>query len=382
MSKQSILFFTPYLGQNGAEYALVNLLSASKLGETYNVVLVSGYKGELYNLAPESVRVYCINEIQQELKWKIKNKLSTSDVRDDIILGIQKKYNPIFWFINTSVQPHYLQLAMRLKMPVMLYVHELEQRLQRMDASYVSNLRYYPHSILLSSNVVRNEWQDNTDNSKLNVLWPAIDYEISGISDSALIRKQLNIGLEKRLVIGVGNFDENKNPKLFAETARALSHNDEFVFVWVGGDLNTEYAKEIVGQYGTPGTPGAIQFSGWMDRSDYLNLLNASDFMLCTSTFESFGVSLMEGAYLGKPVITTKCGGPEFTVKKGMGLIVENATPPNLANALLSINDGRTEFDANQAKSNSLEYAVENVSSKFKTLIDEMIINLRNLNNN
>jgi len=54
-----------------------------------------------------------------------------------------------------------------------------------------------------------------------------------------------------------------------------------------------------------------------------------------TSHYETFGVVLAEATACGKPIIATKCGGPECIVTSGNGLLVEKGDTESIANALL-----------------------------------------------
>ena len=52
--------------------------------------------------------------------------------------------------------------------------------------------------------------------------------------------------------------------------------------------------------------------------------------MVLPSKYETFGVVLIESLALGRPVIATRCGGPESIVRQQDGLLIE----PNDINAL------------------------------------------------
>jgi len=49
---------------------------------------------------------------------------------------------------------------------------------------------------------------------------------------------------------------------------------------------------------------------------------------------ETFGIALGEAMACGKPVVATRCGGPQFIVTPETGLLVDVADPTALAGAM------------------------------------------------
>jgi len=61
---------------------------------------------------------------------------------------------------------------------------------------------------------------------------------------------------------------------------------------------------------------------------------------------ETFGVVVGEAMACGKPVISTRCGGPEFVVTDETGVLVDVASAESLAGAMAEFLGGRVSFDA------------------------------------
>ncbi|MGL5640670.1 MAG: glycosyltransferase, partial [Paraclostridium sp.] len=66
-----------------------------------------------------------------------------------------------------------------------------------------------------------------------------------------------------------------------------------------------------------------VRFLGDLKRDDVANLIANSDVFALPSRFETFGVVFIEALALGKPIIASKCGGPEDIVNDKNGLLVE-----------------------------------------------------------
>jgi glycosyltransferase involved in cell wall biosynthesis len=65
-----------------------------------------------------------------------------------------------------------------------------------------------------------------------------------------------------------------------------------------------------------------VRFHGALGRDDARQVLRNSDFLVLPSLEETFGVVVVEAMAEGKPVVATRCGGPEEIVDKHVGLLV------------------------------------------------------------
>jgi glycosyltransferase involved in cell wall biosynthesis len=73
-------------------------------------------------------------------------------------------------------------------------------------------------------------------------------------------------------------------------------------------------------------------------RSDVPDLMAVSNVIVLASWFESFGLSLVQGMAMAKPVVATRCGGPEEIVREGeTGFLVPVREPSALADRILTL---------------------------------------------
>jgi glycosyltransferase involved in cell wall biosynthesis len=135
------------------------------------------------------------------------------------------------------------------------------------------------------------------------------------------------------------------------------------------------------------GISSQIKFLGLLSRKEVVNLMKNSHAYVLSSHFETFGVVLVEALALGRPVIATKCGGPESIVTPQDGYLV----PPNevnlLAEAMRSMYEEYCSFDQQKIRERCLDrFSEKAVSSALKELYsyacslsqfsDEIITNL------
>ena len=98
------------------------------------------------------------------------------------------------------------------------------------------------------------------------------------------------------------------------------------------------------------GLGGVCFFDGPRDRDGVRARLQWCDALVVASHHETFGVTVAEALASGRPVIATRCGGPEFVMGDSCGGLVPVADPTALAEAIADLAAGRLEFDADAAR--------------------------------
>jgi glycosyltransferase involved in cell wall biosynthesis len=88
------------------------------------------------------------------------------------------------------------------------------------------------------------------------------------------------------------------------------------------------------------------RFLGMLNREEVIHWMQQCDVFVLPSLGETFGVVLGEAMSCGKPVIATRCGGPEFVVTSETGLLVNTADPVALADAMTKFILNEVTFDA------------------------------------
>lgn len=138
---------------------------------------------------------------------------------------------------------------------------------------------------------------------------------------------------------------ERKGIRYLIEAVKLLSQNidDKFVVV-IGGDGPLRLGLEnLVKQLGVIDN---CRFVGALNRSEVRDWINQSDVFVLPSLGETFGVVLLEAMMCGKPVIATRCGGPDFLVTPEVGVLVDVADSVALAGAMNDFIRNRRKFNA------------------------------------
>lgn len=107
------------------------------------------------------------------------------------------------------------------------------------------------------------------------------------------------------------------------------------------------------------GIESAVYFAGNLNREEIWALLYACDCCVISSDHETLSVPSMEAMAAGKPVVSTRCGGPESIItSEKYGKLVETDNMPAFAEAMLHVIENPTEFDSEVIAS----YCYENYS--------------------
>jgi len=94
------------------------------------------------------------------------------------------------------------------------------------------------------------------------------------------------------------------------------------------------------------GISGYCRFLGLLQRKGVRYWMQSCDVLVLHSLGETFGVVLGEAMACGKPVIATRCGGPEFVVTPETGMLVERRNAIALAEAMEKFISGEVGFDS------------------------------------
>jgi len=109
---------------------------------------------------------------------------------------------------------------------------------------------------------------------------------------------------------------------------------------FVGGDMglakNALYRDGLVAEAARLGLESCVQFAG--PTEDIVDEIQAADVVLNFSQSESFSHTCVEAGLLGRPVIATRCGGPEEIVDDGTtGLLLPVGNKEAMARAMVEL---------------------------------------------
>jgi glycosyltransferase involved in cell wall biosynthesis len=102
------------------------------------------------------------------------------------------------------------------------------------------------------------------------------------------------------------------------------------------------------------GVAPQVTFLGQLTRAAVLEELLAASALVHPSRFETFGVVVIEALACGRPVVATRCGGPEHLVTPADGTLVPVGDVPALGAALVALRERLAAFDPHDLRARCL----------------------------
>ncbi len=143
--------------------------------------------------------------------------------------------------------------------------------------------------------------------------------------------------------VSAGNLNRGKGFDLLLRALAALRDGgvDARLLVMGGGEEETALHALAAAL----GVAEAVRFSGAYRRPDFSRALAESDAFVLASRGETFGVVYAEALACGRPVIATRCGGPEDFVNERNGLLVPVDDAAALTEAMRCMTEHIDRYD-------------------------------------
>ena len=140
----------------------------------------------------------------------------------------------------------------------------------------------------------------------------------------------------------------------------------------IGGD--GEDREEFVQLSEKLGIQEYVTWLGSLNRDEVPGYLNACNAFVLPSHVESFGIVYAEAIACGKPVIATKCGGPEMIVNEINGKLVPVNDPDALAEALKWMAGNGESYDPEKIRADFMSrFSKKAVTEKLNELYNSKL---------
>ncbi len=117
-----------------------------------------------------------------------------------------------------------------------------------------------------------------------------------------------------------------------------------------------------------------INFLGSLTNEDVLKLIPTAHAVIINSRIETFSVVTLEAIFSGRPVISTRCGGPEQFINEQNGILIEKENETQLADAMKQIRANYFNYFPEKV-SNSIpnHYRIEDVANSLSNYYKEIV---------
>lgn len=149
---------------------------------------------------------------------------------------------------------------------------------------------------------------------------------------------------------------------------------DEQVTLDIGGaGAEVQHLMDLTERLGIQ---NRVRFLGALNREKVLEVMTNADAFVLASHYETFGVVVIEALALGKPVIATRCGGPETIVREKDGLLVPVGEIDALAAAMQELRTNFIRYEAEEIRGScATRYSEKIVVERLTSVYCEVLAN-------
>jgi D-inositol-3-phosphate glycosyltransferase len=169
-----------------------------------------------------------------------------------------------------------------------------------------------------------------------------VDTEVFVPRDKAESRRALGLPENLPIVLFVGRLDPVKAIPDLLRAVAILCQTMEWRLVLVGEGPERNRLYQLARRLRIA---EKVQFVGLKSRCEVSLWMNAADLLALPSVSEGFGLTLAESIACGRPVVATRCGGPEDIVTPEVGRLVPCASPEALSQAIAEVLSRLDSFD-------------------------------------
>lgn len=200
---------------------------------------------------------------------------------------------------------------------------------------------------------VKSYYTDKNVLNRIKVLY-------NGVSMDKFYPSDVTTPKDRLTLLYVGYLEEVKDPinliRAFAKVKKALPSVKLKI---VGDGALFNHVQNEIKQLSLE---DSCELTGMKSREEVADIIREEcDIFVLPSKAETFGVVLIEALACGKPVIATRCGGPESIVKEDyLGELCESRNSDKLAEAIIKVANNINQYDVQIIR----DYAVNNFDYK------------------
>lgn len=155
------------------------------------------------------------------------------------------------------------------------------------------------------------------------------------------------------VLLALGGLHRVKGFDLLLQALQLWNPPSGSVELRIGGDGPERTALQA--QARVLGLEDRVRWLGGLHPEQVPDVLAGADALVLASRHETFGVVLAEALAAGRPVLATRCGGPESVVHDGVGRLVPTEDVPALAQGLAWLHQHSSDFDPEALRQDALQ---------------------------
>ncbi len=259
-----------------------------------------------------------------------------------------------FVFNNTITNGSLAQIFYKKNIPVITFVHELENVISffakngEAQKSFLYSSLFIAPSNIVRENLLQNHQIPQQKILSLNYYFPGYDVDMpeqDKKNHAALFFKKYKIPENKFLVFGMGTADLRKGFDYFVEICALVTKNLPSIhFVWMGNYTDALFERSMKNLIKEKKLEQHITVTGKIPF-DKNNLMPANIFLL-TSREDPYPLVVLDAAFLQIPSIAFDGAGgaPEF-IEDDAGWLIEDFSLAKFAEKIIHLKNNSAEID-------------------------------------
>ena len=376
-----ILFIFHEAELSGASILLYRMVKWLSENTSISLSFLLMSEGPLMKEINELGRIYFWEETpprKRTISERILNRIVKLKSWQDLIVDRLEKENFDVVYANTILASEVIIRLAHFKCKKIWHIHELELAISIIGKEHLNAGKYVDLFIANSQSTYNNLVECNIDKERIRIVYPVID--IKSIDDPVKkINLRVLLGIpEAAFIIGTsGTGIDRKGINSFIHLPIIVDHllpGNKFYYLWVGKIINSEIIDHDLKK---SGLTGRVIFSG--KQKNPIPYYNIFDIYISCSKEESFGLSAIEAAALGKPVFCfEKTGGLEEIVKGADNITVKYMNIIEMAKNIIDFHNDRDELTGlgKSASEYSKNFDQDLIMGGFTKLITGLCSNL------
>lgn len=267
------------------------------------------------------------------------------------------------------------ELGKEFQVPLVITEHTsdtFEKAIKNKDNQYIKSWKFCDAIIRIRKGDMKFFDSVGISSGKTNYIPNGYDAKKFAKFDKIFCQKKLNIPLNKKVVLTVGNLDEVKGHKYLIEAMVEIKkfRDDVFCIIVGQGNLETKLKKQII----ESGLEKEVKLVGMIKHYEIPIWINACDIFVLPSLNEGNPTVMFECLGCGKPFIGTTVGGiPEIITSEEYGLLCKPANSKELAQKILIALDN--EWDSDKIMNYGHQFTWENIAEEIIKVYEKIVYN-------
>jgi glycosyltransferase involved in cell wall biosynthesis len=176
----------------------------------------------------------------------------------------------------------------------------------------------------------------NVNEDKIHVIYNGLDEDFKPVNDDTLRSVRQKYGIGEKVILYVGTLQPRKNVDLIIKAYSKLRKENKIEHQLVIAGRKGWMVRELDSLIDDLNLKEDVLFTGYIPRHELPSLYNLAEIFVYPSSYEGFGLSVLEAMACGIPVITTnKSSLPEIV--GNAGVLLNDLHEETLAEAMWTL---------------------------------------------